>query len=512
MTRSGKVTPGQAQEAVLAFLDNFEPNCKRVDTHASIVFLGTDRVLKVKRDVRLPFLDYSSLEKRKHACEEELVVNRRFAPQLYRRVVPITQAGSGLEIDGHGPPIEWAVEMTRFDESKTFDHLARAGGVTPELAEALAATLRDAHKQAPAADGAPWLGSISGVIDRNTQTFLDETELPRQAVEQLDALSHERLGDCRKLLQARSTQGLIRRCHGDAHLGNIVLIDGKPVLFDAIEFDPVIATTDILYDLAFPIMDFCHFGLTSCANRLLNAYLQSSWRENGNALALLPLFLSMRAAIRANVLFTKRRLSPDHDHDGRDGRAYFDLALRLVKSARPSLIAIGGKSGTGKSVLAREIAPLLPPLPGAVLQRSDVIRKELFGLEPHTSLPGTAYTPEVNARVYETLLERGRQILAQGFSVVVDAAFLKEPERRDLSKAVEATDAEFYPMFLTADLGVRLNRIRSRKNDASDATPEIATGQEDYDIGEISWPTIDASGSPAQTLERAGPIFDAGQE
>jgi aminoglycoside phosphotransferase family enzyme/predicted kinase len=498
---------GQAQEMVLAYLDHFEPNCKRVDTHASIVFLGADRVLKVKRDVRLPFLDYSSLQKRKHACEEELVVNRRFAPQLYRRVVPITQTGSGLEIDGQGSPIEWAVEMSRFDESKTLDHLARAGGITPELAETLAAALRDAHRQAPAAEGSQWLESISGIIDRNTQTFLDETGLSRQAVGRLDALSQQKLRDCRKLLLARAAEGMIRRCHGDAHLGNIVLIEGKPVLFDAIEFDPVIATTDVLYDLAFPIMDFCHFGLTSCASRLFNAYLQPSWPENGNALALLPLFLSMRAAIRANVLFTKRRLSPDLDHDGQDAQAYFDLALRLIKSVRPSMVAIGGKSGTGKSVLAREIAPQLAPLPGAVLLRSDVIRKELFGFEPHVSLPGTAYTPEVNARVYQTLFERSRQTLAQGFSVVVDAAFLKESERRYLSKAVETTDAEFRPVFLTADLDVRLNRIGSRKNDASDATQKIATGQEDYDIGEISWPIIDASGSPAQTLERATPLF-----
>ena len=510
MTRAENATPGQAQEAVLAFLDNLEPNCKRIDTHASIVFLGADRVLKVKRDVRLPFLDYSSLAKRKHACEEELVVNRRFAPQLYRRVVPITQTGNGLEIDGQGSAVEWAVEMSRFDESKTFDHLARSGGISPELAEALAATLRDAHKQASAADGSPWLESISGIIDRNTRTFLDETELPQPAVERLDALSHRTLEDYRKLLLARATDGLIRRCHGDAHLGNIVLIEGKPVLFDAIEFDPVIATTDILYDLAFPVMDLCHFDLVPCANRLLNAYLQSSWLENGNALVLLPLFLSMRAAIRANVLFTKRRLSPDHDHDGTDARAYFDLALRLIEPVRPSLIAIGGKSGTGKSVLAREIAPLLPPLPGAVLLRSDVIRKELFGQEPHVALPGTAYSPDVNARVYHALLERSRQVLAQGFSVVVDAAFLKESERRGLSKALETIDAEFRPMFLTAELDIRLNRIRSRRNDASDATPDIATGQEAYDIGEINWPTVDASGSPAQTLARARPVAGLG--
>ena len=304
-------------------------------------------------------------------------------------------------------------------------------------------------------------------------------------------------------MHARESEGLVRRCHGDAHLGNITLIDGGPVLFDAIEFDPVIATTDILYDLAFPIMDFCHFGLTACANRLFNAYLQPAWRENAQALRLLPLFLSMRAAIRSNVLFTKCRQSPDEDHDAADARAYFDLALRHIAPGRPSLIAIGGKSGTGKSVLARDAAPLLAPLPGAVLLRSDVIRKELFGVDPLTALPEDAYTPEVTARVYRTLLERSGQIIDQGFSVVVDAAFLKESERDDLSAAARKMDAAFRTVFLTADLAVRLDRIGVRRCDASDATAEIAAVQEVYEIGRLDWPVIDASGSPEQTLERS---------
>ena len=152
----------------------------------------------------------------------------------------------------------------------------------------------------------------------------------------------------------------------------------------------------------------------------------------------------MRAAIRSNVLFTKRHLSPDKDHDATDAAAYFDLALRHLAPARPSLIAIGGKSGTGKSVLARAIAPLLSPLPGAVLLRSDVIRKELFGVDPLTALPEDAYAPEVTARVYRTLLERSRQILDQGFSVIVDAAFLKESERDELSTAAQKMDAAFH--------------------------------------------------------------------
>src|SRR5579864_2333730 len=138
MTPTKQATSARDQEAALSFLSSHEPQCKRIDTHASIVFLGKDRVFKVKRAVRLPFLDYSTLEKRKQACEEELIVNRRFAPDLYRGVVPVTQQDAGFEIDGQGPPIEWAVEMSRFDERKTFDHLARAGDIAPELAGALA--------------------------------------------------------------------------------------------------------------------------------------------------------------------------------------------------------------------------------------------------------------------------------------------------------------------------------------------------------------------------------------
>ena len=508
MTADEKAT--RDQDAVLAFLGKSEPDCKRVDTHASIVFLGRDRVLKVKRAVRLPFLDYSTLEKRKQACDDELIVNRRFAPQIYRRILAVTRGSNGFEIAGAGSPIEWAVEMSRFDENKTFDHLAGSGGITPALADDLAATLRDAHRRAEITDGSGWLASIPGIIGRNTQVFLNEAELPREKVQRLDALSHQKLRDCRQILQARASKGLVRRCHGDAHLGNIVLIDGKPILFDAIEFDPVIATTDVLYDLAFPIMDLCHFGLKACANRLFNSYLQTSWEESGTALGLLPLFLSMRAAIRSDVLFTKRRLAPDQDDHAATARAYFDLALELIEPARPSLIVIGGKSGTGKSVLACEIAPLLPPLPGAILLRSDVIRKELFGVDPLAPLPQIAYSSEVNARVYQALLGRSQQIIGQGFSAILDAAFLKKSERDELATAASELDAEFHPVFLTADLAIRRDRVRLRKNDASDATPEIAAGQEDYDIGEITWPTIDASGPPAETLERAKRILIAG--
>jgi aminoglycoside phosphotransferase family enzyme/predicted kinase len=506
MTKTPQLNvPEPDQNAVLDFLGSGirAGTTKRVDTHASIVFLESDRVLKIKRAVRLPFLDYSTLDKRKHACEEELAINRQHAPQIYRGIVPITRASEGFEIDGHGPAIEWAVEMARFDENKTLDQLARAGEVSPELAEAIADVIDAAHRRAEVSDGSTWLASIAAIINRNTDKFREQASLGPDLIEHLHEVSHKQLSAGRSLLQQRASAALVRRCHGDAHLGNIALIDDRPVLFDAIEFDPVIATTDVLYDLAFPIMDLVHFDLNAEANRLFNRYLQRTWSENGSALRLLPLFLSMRAAVRSNVLFTKSEQSSADRNAAEDARSYFDLALKFLGPARPSLIVIGGKSGTGKSVLAREVAAMVGTRPGAVILRSDVIRKELFGVDPLVPLPAAGYAPEVTKRVYDTLNNRARQIIAQGFSVIVDAAFLREAERNKLSAEAQGIGADFRPVFLDADLDIRLGRVGSRQRDASDATGEVAAQQEDYDIGRLNWPLVDASGPAKQTLERS---------
>jgi aminoglycoside phosphotransferase family enzyme len=215
----------------------------RIDTHASMVFLGENRVLKIKRAVRLPFLDYSTLEKRKAACEEELRVNVVNAPELYRRVVPITCGNDGvLEIGGTGAPIEWAVEMARFDEEQTLDRIAGTRTIEPELAAELADAILRSHDKAPRADGEGWLASVASIIDRNTTKFRAVPGLQAEAIDRLDALSHDCLTRVRALLEKRAGQGFVRRCHGDLHLANIALINGKPLLFDAIEFDPVIAS------------------------------------------------------------------------------------------------------------------------------------------------------------------------------------------------------------------------------------------------------------------------------
>ena len=477
---------------------------KRIDTHASVVFLGDNCALKIKRAVKLPFLDYSTLQKRRLACEEELKVNAGNAPELYRRVVAITRGDDGgFEIDGTGIPVEWAVEMARFDEEQTLDCIAAARPIEPPLAIALADTILQSHGKAPRAGGETWPGSIPSVIDRNTAKFRNVRGLDAAAIDQLDARSHDHLALLEKSLARRVGQGFVRRCHGDLHLANIALVDGRPLLFDAIEFDPAIATTDILYDLAFTLMDLVHFGNEAAASTLFNRYLAGASDENLDGLGMLPLFLSVRAAIRAHVLFVKSEQAANGEAAWREAKRYFDLAGRLVNPAPPLLVAIGGLSGTGKSVLARGLAGLMAPIPGAIIVRSDVVRKRLFDVSETTALPQAAYQDETTRLVYDALSKTARRVLSQGCSVVVDAALLQEAERGELADLVCEQKVRFVGLFLTADLATRLARIEQRKHDASDATRDVALKQESYVIGAMNWHVIDASGTPDDTLRRS---------
>jgi len=495
------------QERVFAFLADpaTHPHVDRIDTHGASVFLEGDRALKIKRAIRFPYLDYSTLEKRKAACDAELNINRQFAPQIYRRVVPITQESDGsFRVGGDGIPVEFAVEMTRFDESQTFDHLAEAGEPDRDLVEAIADAIAASHAAAPLAPAEPWINSIPTFIGSNTSAFRDAACFPEPDVGDLDAASQSALLRIRELLAQRGRQGYVRRCHGDLHLANIVLIERKPVLFDAIEFDPTIASVDVLYDLAFPLMDFIRYNRRAAANGLLNRYLKVTSRENIEALGTLPLFMSLRAAIRANVALARLNQASRETADiARSARTCFELACQLIHPPSPTLIAIGGLSGTGKSVLARMLAPDVLPLPGAVVLRSDVLRKQHFQVDETERLPPNAYQSQVTAQIYDTLAQRASHILAQGHSVVVDAVFAQESERAAIRDAARRMNMRFAGLFLQTDLVTREHRVGRREHDASDATPEVAGLQEKYDLGAMDWAIVDASGTPELTLNRS---------
>ncbi|SFP68176.1 hypothetical protein SAMN05216330_109109 [Bradyrhizobium sp. Ghvi] len=479
------------------------PGVTRIDTHGASVFLDGDRALKIKRAVRFPFLDYSNLEKRKAACEDEIRINRPLAPQIYHGVVAITEELDGsVKVNGRGRPIEYAVDMSRFDESQTLDHLAQARKFDADLASAIAGAIAASHAAATPGDGKAWISSIPVLIDGNSAGLRNGNHLQGADIEQLAQASHAAFLRARPLLDERGRQGFVRRCHGDLHLANIVLIDQRPVLFDAIEFDAQMATTDVLYDLAFTLMDLLRYDQSLAANVVLNRYLAATPSENLDALGALPLFMSIRAAVRAQVALA--RLKAPHSDDAGildAARRYFDLARTLIQPAAPRLIAVGGLSGTGKTVLAAALAPSVAPQPGAVVLRSDVIRKQIFGVADTDRLPPSAYTPELAERVYTTLAERARHVLVQRHSVIIDGVFARDVERDAVATLAQDCNVPLTGLFLVADLATRQARIGGRHGDASDATQEVAALQERYKIGLVEWARIDASGTQAQTLQ-----------
>ena len=499
-----------SQDDVLAFLARPAAHggtpVKRVDTHAAAVFLTGDRALKLKRAVRFSFLDYSTLDKRKAACEAEIEVNRPFAPDIYRGVVAITREADGrLAIGGRGKPVEWAVDMHRFDEERTLDRLAEREGIDAALADALARVVAKAHERAPVVEAAPWIAALTTFLDQNAAAFAETPDLfPVNDAAALDRASRAALARVTPLLAARGARGLVRRGHGDLHLGNIAQIDGKPLPFDAIEFDPLIAAGDVLYDLAFLLMDLIERKLDAAANVVLNRYLAETCRDDDlDALTALPLFLSLRAAIRAKVIAAKIANVAASEREGvmAAARTYFRLACRLVAPSAPQLVAVGGLSGTGKSVLARMLAPKLQPAPGAVILRSDVERKAMFGLGETDRLPPDGYAPGVTERIYALLNEKARRVVAAGHSAIVDAVFARPDERAAVARG--AASVSFVGLFLTADLDIRLARIGGRTRDASDADTKVALAQESYAIGALDWAEVDASGTAEQTLARA---------
>jgi predicted kinase len=298
------------------------------------------------------------------------------------------------------------------------------------------------------------------------------------------------------LLRSRGLGGYVRHCHGDLHLRNIVEIDGKPILFDAIEFDDSLATIDVLYDLAFLLMDLGKRDLTVHANAVLNAYLDHEGSTaNLIGLVALPPFLATRAAIRAKVelLRAKTGAAEKAEATRRGARTYFDLAGSFLAPILPRLIGIGGLSGSGKSAISRAIGPYIGAFPGAVHIRSDVERKRFFGIAPTESLPQSAYAPGVSEEVYAICRKRALMALAGGHSVIVDAVHARQEEREALSTLAAKAGVPFTGLWLEAPSEVMRERVATRTRDVSDATPQVVNAQLSYEIGSQNFEMIDAS-------------------
>ncbi|MEO9960320.1 AAA family ATPase [Nisaea sp.] len=502
------------QSAALEFLaraENYDP--RPVDepvhivTHGSHVFLAGDRAYKLKRAVSFPYMDFGTLERRKKCTEAELVLNCRAAPELYIGIRHLTRAADGaLAFDGPGETIEYVLEMQRFGQDALLDRMAEDGKLTPDLIEQTAERIRAFHDAAEplSAKDAPGAGAegMRWVIEENLEEFASQPEhfAPNETAA-YKARAREALSQLSRLLDDRVESGHAKHCHGDLHLRNICLIDGNPILFDGLEFNPRFACIDTLYDLAYFLSDLTSRGLPDLASIAFNRYFIDGGYDG---LPCLPLFLSTRSAVRAKIMVSGAEAQEDasiREAMLEQSRQSFDAAQRQIKPAKPVLIGVGGFSGSGKSTLAKALAQHLSPARGAIHLRSDVIRKRQHGYALTEHLPASAYSSDVSAKVYRTMLTRAGEALQAGYPVIMDAVNDRPEDRHAIAALAKSLSVPFKGFWLEVPEEVMARRIVARFNDASDATETVMLTQAQHGHGALGdWEKIKAGGTTAATL------------
>jgi len=488
---------------------------ERQDTHISIVFLAGDFAFKLKRAIQLPFVDFRALSDRHDFCEKEMEVNRRLSPNLYIGLVAVTRDADGYHLDGPGEIVDWLVKMHRFDQSQLFDRLCEAGSLTTQTLLNLCEEIVTGYKKTTVDYDFGGLGGMRRAFDGH-YLALDNCPpdvLPSDQVETLKEKVENEMVEVGDVLEHRRANGMVRHCHGDLHLRNICFFQDQVTLFDAIEFEPDYAVIDVLYDLSFLLMDLCHRGREDLASLVFNHYLALSGDMDG--LKVLGLFLASRATIRTHVNAVASQNQENAEKRQTveaDARVYLGEALDYLSTSPARLVAIGGLSGSGKSVLARGLAPHLGHAPGAYVARTDMIRKRLLGVSPTTRLGEEAYTRALTQRTYEQLYHEVRQALGAGYCVIVDGVFARESERNKLERLAGELNVSFTGLWLSAPLPVLEQRVAQRRNDVSDAGVDVLRSQAGYDVGRIDWHTVEAGQDIETVLEKSRAILDASLE
>ena len=473
-------------------------------THGSIVFLAGDRAYKLKRAVKFPYMDFSTVGRRKAMCEAEFLANHRLAPELYLGVKPILRLpGEEFQIGGGSDcrqAVDWVVVMRRFPQNALLRAIANRNALTPEISRATAETVARSHQGAEVSIRHGGAEGLSRVIEGCASVLaeLSGDRISDVTIGQWVGMARASLESHRNLLEQRRNAGKVRVCHGDLHLNNICILDGQPVLFDAIEFNDDLNHIDVLYDFAFLVMDLDYRGQRVHANIVFNRYLEIS--DDYDGLAAFPLFLSCRAAIRAHVSVSTAQVSRSAEKCA-EAEELLELAISYLQESSRRLIAIGGLSGTGKSTVARATAPVIGRAPGAVVVRSDYLRKKSQGVSEMSRLPQKAYTAESTEIVYGEIMKRAELALTAGYCAIADAVFGTQNERNAVASTAErnATKCEGY--WLSAPEEILQSRIFTRREDASDATAEVLKSQIASISKPVAWRRLDAS-QPASEIAR----------
>lgn len=444
-----------------------------VETHISWVILVGEFAYKIKKPLNLGFLDFSTLEKRRFCCEEELRLNSRLAPSLYLTVITINGSIDNIHLGGSGPILEYAVKMRRFKRAQTFDHLLEHKQLEANHLIATAHIIADFHAHIPPAMASSAYGNPETLIRPVRENFSQINNLPdidsQQQIAQLSDWSEHSFVNLHDFFIRRKQDGFVRECHGDLHLKNIAWLNNNPVPFDGIEFNPTLYWIDVISEVAFLLMDLSANKRSDLAFRFLNAYLERSSDYTG--LAVLPFYLVYRAvvmakvsAIRANQLQDK----PAIKQNMAKFRNYLQLAEHYTRKTRPMLLIMHGVSCSGKSWLSAQILAQLP----AIRIRSDTERKRLFGDKPTAIL----YSAEATEQTYKHLEELADQILTAGFSVIVDATFLNSEKRETFRLLARQQEIMFRIIHTYSDertLHQRMLHRRSSGDNISDADSAV---------------------------------------
>ncbi|MDX1757618.1 MAG: AAA family ATPase [Marinobacter sp.] len=458
-----------------------------LETHISWVILTGDYAYKIKKPMDFGFLNFSTLERRRHFCEEELRLNRRLAEQLYLEVLPITGSPEEPCLGGQGEAFEYAIRMRQFQQHDLFDARQERGALEPSLLTSLAQNVAEFHDTLPSVPAGKPLGTPEAVFAAMQENFdqirplLSDPALLTQ-LDNLEDWTRTTFERHQEQIRQRHQDGFVRECHGDLHLANITVFNDQVTVFDGIEFNEPFRWIDVINDLAFLLMDLESRREHGLANLVLNSYLE--YRGDFQALALLPLYKTYRALVRAKIaLFTLGNPSlSDTEKDGlmQRYRDYADLAESYGDIPNHYLLATTGLSASGKTCVSAALAGEL----GLIRLRSDIERKRLFGLGPldtsRSPQGGNIYTPEANTRTYQRLAELAAILLEAGLPVIVDAACLRESERTLIMEVAETHCVPCALLHCEAPEALRRQWIRNRTGDASEATEELLDAQQSW--------------------------------
>jgi hypothetical protein len=489
-----------------------------IETHISWVFLAGEYAYKIKKPFNLGFLDFSTLEKRRFYCKEELRLNRRTAPDLYLDVVPIAGSPDGPRVGGTGKVTEYALKMRRFPQEALADSMARRGELLAAQIDALAEAIAAFHAAIPAAPEESGFGTPEQVAAPALENFRQIEQLVADPAEtaRLRAWTQSESSRLREVFAARKRGGFVRECHGDLHLGNIVFLGGRPLLFDCIEFNPELRWIDVMNEVAFLAMDLREHGLDAAAWRFLNAYLEATGDYAG--VRVLRYYLVYRAVVRAKIACIRaRQAGAAAAVQGRARREYGEylaLAETSATSARPAIVLMHGFSGSGKTTIAQAMLERI----GAIRVRSDVERKRLYGLtagaRTHAQPYGGIYAPSSTRSAYDRLKQAARDIAESGHCAIVDAAFLRRAERDEFQALARELRIPFLIASCRASEATLRRRVARRDSEMSDASEagvtvlenQLAT-QEPLGADELARAApIDSEWDEAQLQEAIGGI------